>query len=93
MFNRRAERGLRSIRDGDPGGYRRVVAAIEGLAEDPLPQGTVKLKGFDPPAWRLRVGRGDGLRWWDDINRAAVERCAAETLYSRQTHGTTCFHW
>lgn len=52
----RAERGLRRIRQGDPRGYRRVVAAIRSLAENPRPPGAVKLTAFDPPAWRLRVG-------------------------------------
>lgn len=54
---RRAERGLRGIRQGDPRGYRRVVAAIRSLAEEPLPAGVTKLTGFDPPAWRVRVGQ------------------------------------
>lgn len=54
---RRAERGLRRIREGDPRGYARLVPAIRSLAEDPLPAGTVKLRGFDPPAWRLRAGQ------------------------------------
>lgn len=53
---RRAERGLRRIRQGDPRGYKRVVTAIRSLAEDPLPRGAAKLMGFDPPAWRMRVG-------------------------------------
>ena len=53
---RRAERGLRRIRQGDPRSYSRIVVAIESLAEDPLPSATTKLTSFDPPAWRLRVG-------------------------------------
>lgn len=53
---RRAERGLRRIRQADPRGYGRIVVAIKSLAEDPLPSGTTKLTSFDPPAWRLRVG-------------------------------------
>lgn len=32
---------------------RRIVAAIRGLAEDPRPQGSIKLKGA---IYRLRVG-------------------------------------
>jgi mRNA interferase RelE/StbE len=52
---RRAERGLRRIRLGDPRGYERVAAAILGLADDPRPAGARKLRGFDPPALRLRV--------------------------------------
>jgi len=52
----RAERNLRRIREGDPRGYRRLVQAIGSLAADPRPPGSSKLKGFAPPAWRLRVG-------------------------------------
>lgn len=53
---RRAERGLRRIRQGDHRSYQRIVQAIRALAEDPRPARAVKLTGFDPPAWRLRVG-------------------------------------
>ena len=53
---RRAEQGLRRIRQGDPRSYPRVVAAIRSLAESPRPAGAVQLRGFSPPAWRLRVG-------------------------------------
>ena len=53
---RRAERGLRRIREGDPRGFRRVAVAIRSLAHEPRPTGAVKLTAVDPPAWRLRVG-------------------------------------
>jgi mRNA interferase RelE/StbE len=53
---RRAERGLRAIRAGDPRGYQRVVTAIRALASDARPAGSTKLTAFDPPAWRVRVG-------------------------------------
>ncbi len=53
---RRAERGLRRIRQGDPRTYGRLVAAIRSLGEDPRPPSAVRLTAFDPPAWRLRVG-------------------------------------
>ncbi|MGH2729532.1 MAG: type II toxin-antitoxin system RelE family toxin [Actinomycetota bacterium] len=53
---RRAERGLRRIRQGDPRGYERLKVAIRSLAENPLPSGTAKLTAYDPPAWRVRVG-------------------------------------
>ena len=56
-IERRAERGLRRIRAGDPRGYRRVVAAIRALGDDPRPPGATKLTAFDPPAWRVRVGQ------------------------------------
>lgn len=55
-IERRAERGLRRIRQGDPLAYRRLVAAIRALADDPRPPGSEKLTAFDPPAWRIRVG-------------------------------------
>lgn len=55
-IDRRAERGLRLIRRGDPTTYRRLVAAIRGLADDPRPPGCRKLTSFSPPAWRLKVG-------------------------------------
>ncbi len=53
---RRAERGLRRIKQGDPRGYARVVERILSLADTPRPSGVTKLSGYDPPAWRLRVG-------------------------------------
>ena len=53
---RRAERGLRAIRVGDPRGYQRVVAAIRALADEPRPVGARKLTAFDPPAWRCPCG-------------------------------------
>ena len=53
---RRAERGLRRIRQGDPRSYDRLVAAIRSLAEEPRPPGAARLTAFHPPAWRLRVG-------------------------------------
>lgn len=53
---KRAERGLRRVRQGDPRSYHRIVRAIRALANDPRPPGAVKLTGFAPPAWRVRVG-------------------------------------
>lgn len=53
---RRAERGLRRIGRADPRGYEAIAARIRALADDPRPRGAVKLSGYDPPAWRLRVG-------------------------------------
>ena len=53
---KRAERGLLRIRQVDPRGYARIKTALRSLADDPRPNGAVKLTGFDPPAWRLRIG-------------------------------------
>lgn len=53
---KRAERGLRRIRQGDRRGYARIRTAIRALADQPLPDDAVKLTGFEPPAWRIRVG-------------------------------------
>ncbi|MGH8959169.1 MAG: type II toxin-antitoxin system RelE family toxin [Acidimicrobiia bacterium] len=55
-LTRRAEKGLRRIRQGDPRGYERIKTALRSLAEEPHPVGASKLTGFDPPAWRLRIG-------------------------------------
>lgn len=54
---RQAERGLRRIRGGDPTAYRRLAAAIRALAAEPHPPGSTRLRGIDPPAWRVRVGQ------------------------------------
>jgi mRNA interferase RelE/StbE len=56
VLTRGAERGLRSIRRGDPAAYRRVTEVLVALAADPRPRGVTKLVGVEPPAWRLRVG-------------------------------------
>jgi mRNA interferase RelE/StbE len=53
---KRAERGLRRIRQGDPRGYERIKVALRSLANHPRPAGALMLTGFDPPVWRLRVG-------------------------------------
>ena len=53
---KRAEKGLRRIRQGDPRGYERIKVALRSLADHPRPAGALMLIGFDPPAWRLRVG-------------------------------------
>lgn len=56
QLTHKAERGLRRVRRGDPAAYHRISSAIRLLAEEPRPTGVKKLKGVDPPAWRLRVG-------------------------------------
>jgi len=56
VLTRNAERGLRSIRRGDPAAYRRVTDALVALAAQPRPRGVTKLAGVEPPAWRFRVG-------------------------------------
>jgi mRNA interferase RelE/StbE len=53
---RRAERGLRRIRQVDPRAYDRLASAIRSLGEEPRPPSAVKITAFDPPAWRIRVG-------------------------------------
>ena len=49
---RKAQKALARIQDPD---YKRIVAAIEDLAEDPRPPGSKKLTGRD--GWRIRIGR------------------------------------
>lgn len=56
QLDKRAERGLRRIRQGDPRAYQRIVLVIRGLAEMPRPVGAGKLSGYNPPVWRIRVG-------------------------------------
>ena len=46
----RAQHELDELRGGD---FERVVAAIQGLKENPRPQGVKKLRG---PIYRIRVG-------------------------------------
>lgn len=53
---RSAECGLRRIRQGDPGAYARIADRIRSLADEPRPSDAIKLRGYKPPAWRLRVG-------------------------------------
>jgi len=52
-ISRTAEKQLKKIRRDD---QRRVVAAILGLADDPHPNGSRKLVGYDD-VFRIRVGR------------------------------------
>lgn len=47
-----AQKELARLSDSD---YRRVVAAIQGLATTPRPVGCKKLTGSDE--WRIRVGQ------------------------------------
>jgi mRNA interferase RelE/StbE len=51
-FKRTAMKELASL---DPLAQRRIKEKIDTLAENPRPQGTIKLKGHSS-AWRLRVG-------------------------------------
>ncbi len=49
-----AKRELDKIRGQD---YQRILAAFNGLREDPQPRGMAKLAGnHQPPFWRIRVG-------------------------------------
>lgn len=50
----KAARALIRIARGDHQAAARIKAAIDGLAEEPRPSGTVKLTGAD--AYRIRVG-------------------------------------
>ena len=51
LITRRAQRELGGLPSG---AYRRVKAAIAGLAADPRPPGCVKLTGLE--GWRIREG-------------------------------------
>ena len=51
-FHPSADKALRKLPVGT---QRRIVAAVERLADDPRPPGCVKLAG-DENLWRIRVG-------------------------------------
>ncbi len=53
VLSRAAQRDLRSIRDREVG--RRMIAAIESLAENPRSAPAQKLQGAGE-VWRIRVG-------------------------------------
>ena len=55
-LTRRTERGLARIHAGDRRAYERIRQALESLGREPRPSRAVRLKGLNPPAWRLRVG-------------------------------------
>jgi len=58
----------KEVRRIDPPVRRRVIDAIEGLADDPRPAGSVTLTGS--PGWRrIRVG---GYRGVYDVNDRAL---------------------
>ena len=46
---------LRALRELPASANARIVAAIEGLKEEPRPSGCKKLKGVEG-IWRIRVG-------------------------------------
>ena len=48
-----ADRDLKKLPDAV---QRRIVSAIETLADDPRPPGTKKLAGQELNLWRIRVG-------------------------------------
>ena len=50
-----SSRARRDIRRLDQQIRNRIESAINGLAENPYPRGSLKLKGYDR-AWRIRVG-------------------------------------
>jgi mRNA interferase RelE/StbE len=53
VFRPRAQRDLAALPEQD---RRRVAEKIAGLAENPRPHGSEKLKSRDPPEYRIRVG-------------------------------------
>jgi mRNA interferase RelE/StbE len=50
-----SSRARRDIRRFDQQIRNRLESAINGLAENPYPRGSLKLKGYDR-TWRIRVG-------------------------------------
>lgn len=52
VVERAAERDLRRL---SPDVFRRVIAAVQQLAEEPRPSGVRKIVGSDAD-WRIRIG-------------------------------------
>ena len=65
LLEHRAEKDLRRLTAEI---FRRVIAAIEALADDPRPEGCRKLIGSDN-YWRIRVGDYRVLYEIDDENQ------------------------
>lgn len=65
LVERRAERDLRRL-PADV--FRRIISAIERLANDPRPDGCRKLAGSDSD-WRIRIGDYRVLYEIDDENQ------------------------
>jgi len=51
-----SERAQRRLGRIEPRSAERIREAIDGLAGDPRPPGTVALSGFIPRAYRIRIG-------------------------------------
>jgi mRNA interferase RelE/StbE len=64
-----AERDLKKL---DAGTRRRILAAVEALAEGDELSDVRKLKGVDEPTWRLRVGSWRVLFGRDSTRRELV---------------------
>lgn len=47
---------LRAVGRSDQRVARRIVAAIDSLAEDPRPAAAVRLRGAERPLYRIRAG-------------------------------------
>lgn len=63
-------RAARDLRDCPAEMRERLLAAVEGLARDPRPQGCRRLSGRLAGAWRIRVGPYRALY---DIHDAAKQ--------------------
>jgi mRNA interferase RelE/StbE len=50
----------------------RVDTAIDGLSLDPRPDGVRKMKGANPPFWRIRIGDYRVIYRIDDESKEVV---------------------
>ncbi|UCH33387.1 MAG: type II toxin-antitoxin system RelE/ParE family toxin [Armatimonadota bacterium] len=48
-----AERDIRRL---SPRAAQRIFAALRALRDTPRPQGSLLLRNYHPPTWRIRVG-------------------------------------
>ncbi len=78
-LERAAERDLRRLQ---PDEFRRVIAAIRALAENPRPPGCLKISG-SVSDWRLRVGT---LRIIYEIDDAARQARVMRVRHRREAY-------
>lgn len=70
-IQRRAKRDLQRLSDED---YERVNTRVHSLAQNPCPDGVVKLK-TDKASYRIRAGPWRGIYLVDDAQQVAVIAC------------------
>jgi len=79
-----AQRDIATLKQRAPkDDFERLNKAIRGLAEEPRPQGVMKIKGYDG-GYRIRVGNYRVVyRIYDDANKVVISHVLRrnETTY------------